>query len=112
MRQRHSFLNFTSLRHLYSAASKLYHEGLGGLSMSYWRGGAGGGGQRRGGRGGPNRGGGRHISGGGGGHPSGLKGRDIGLYYAKRSRANKKVTERNSVRFIFCLNTDQEGQTL
>ena len=88
-------------------------EGVG-SSMSYRRGGAGGGyGQRRG-RGGPNRGGGRgrgswrdsdegHGRREGGrkqGPPPGLSGKDIGMYYAHRSRAKKKAQERNSVMMV------------
>ena len=66
--------------------------------MSYrHRGGAGGGPRtpRRGGRGGPNRGGGRGR--GGGGPPRGLSGREIGMFYAKKSRAKKEEREKNSV---------------
>ena len=49
-----------------------------GSSRHYHRGGAWGG-RRGGGRGGPHR-----------GRPPGLRGRDIGLYYAKRSREKKE----------------------
>ena len=80
--------------------------------MSY-RGGGGGGYGRRGR--GPNRGGGRGRGGGGRGRsrgrgggaagaeghgapPPGLRGRDLGMWYASRSRAHKKTRERNEVR--------------
>lgn len=65
--------------------------------MSYrTRGGAGGGGfGRPRGRGGPNRGGG--ARGRGRGHPSGLSGKEIGMYYARKSRAKKEEREKNSV---------------
>ena len=75
--------------------------------MSYRRGAAGSGhGQRRGRRGGPNRGRGRGMSGrsddGEGMErrrpPPGLRGREIGMYYARQSRAKKKAMDRNSVR--------------
>ena len=72
------------------------------IEMSY-RGGRGYGGRR--GRG-PNRGGGRGRRGfsgpggpgdGAGGPPPGLSGRDLGMWYASRSRAQKKKRERNEV---------------
>jgi len=76
--------------------------------MSYRRGAAGGGGygQRRGRRGGPNRGGGRGMSGRRDyeegrerkGPPHGLRGKEIGMFYARRSQAKKKAMDRNSVR--------------
>ena len=60
------------------------------------RGRGGGGGRGRGGRGGG--GGGEGRGGGGrGGHPSGLKGKDIGLFYAKRGKERKVARERNEV---------------
>ena len=64
------------------------------LEMSY-RGGMG---RRRGG--GPNRGGGggRRGRGGGGGPPPGLSGREIGMWYASRSRGKKRERERKEVR--------------
>lgn len=72
--------------------------------MSYRKGGAGGGyggggHGRRDRRGGPNRGGGRGRGGNGGqgGPPAGLKGRDIGMFYARRSQQNKTEREKNSV---------------
>ena len=75
--------------------------------MSYRSGGAGGGGNQRRGRGGPNRGGGRGRGGGGrgrggrgrggGGPPSGLSGREIGMYYAKKSKQKKIEREDNTV---------------
>eukprot|EP00111_Clytia_hemisphaerica_P005132 TCONS_00014777-protein len=47
----------------------------------------------RGRGGGPNRRGGRGGRGRGGGHPSGLSGKDIGLYYARRGKERKKIAE-------------------
>lgn len=66
--------------------------------MSYRHGGVGGYHTGRG-RGGPNRGGGRRGRGRGasGGHPSHLKGSEIGMYYASRSKKNKEERERKSV---------------
>lgn len=70
--------------------------------MSYRSGGAGGY-RGRSGRGGPNRGGGGRGRGrgrgrgGGGGPPPGLSGREIGLFYAARSKAKKKEKDRNEV---------------
>ena len=57
---------------------------------------------KRGGRG--NRGGGRGGGGGGGrgrgGHPSGLSGRDIGMYYAKRGKERNKKQDIENVFFF------------
>ena len=82
---------------IFSAISLLSRRSPGGyirLEMSY-RGGMG---RRRGG--GPNRGGGggRRGRGGGGGPPPGLSGREIGMWYASRSRGRKKERERKEVR--------------
>ena len=53
------------------------------------------------GHGGPNRGGGRGRGGRGRGlgkgPPPGLSGREIGMYYAARSKRNKEEREKNSV---------------
>lgn len=88
---------------VFSAISLFSHRCPGGylrLEMSY-RGGMGrrrGGGPNRGG--GPYRGGGggRRGRGGGGGPPPGLSGREIGMWYASRSRGRKKEKERKEVR--------------
>ena len=64
-----------------------------GMSYRRGRGGRGGYGQR-GGRGGYGQRGGR---GRGEGHPTGLRGRDIGMFFANKSREKKKTMDRNSV---------------
>lgn len=54
-------------------------------------------GRKRGG-GGPNRGGGGRGRGRGrGGPPPGLKGREIGMFYAQKSQEKKKEREKNEV---------------
>lgn len=60
--------------------------------------------------GGPNRGGGRGRGRGGrggrgrgGGPPSGLSGRDIGMFYRNKSLAKKQEKEKNEVWIIFAL---------
>ena len=74
--------------------------------MSFRTGAAGGMGYRGGGRGrgGPNRGGGGRGRGGGrqrgrgrGNHPSGLSGREIGLWYKNKSMGAKKDREKKEV---------------
>lgn len=63
----------------------------------------GGGYSRKRGGGGPNRGGGRgrggRGGGGRGGRPAGLSGRDIGMFYAEKSKEKKKEKEKNEVSF-------------
>lgn len=59
------------------------------------RGGRGRGGRGRGGRGRGNDGG--NDRGGRGGHPSGLSGKDIGMWYAKRGKERKKKLDIETV---------------
>ena len=83
----------------FSVSQSILHqeEELEEEAMSYrHRGGAGRGfGQPRGSRG-PNRRGGRGR--GGGGPPPGLSGREIGMFYARKSKQNKVEREKKSVR--------------
>ena len=82
------------------------HRG-GGYGHKRFRGGGpnrGGGGPNRGG-GGPNRGGGGPNRGGGrgrgrGGPPPGLTGREIGMWYAQKSKHHKKEQEKNEASFL------------
>ncbi len=65
--------------------------------MSHRGGGYGSGYSRKRG-GGPTRGGGRGRGRGRGGPPPGLKGRDIGMFYAQKSQERKKEQEKNEVK--------------
>ncbi|ELT91988.1 hypothetical protein CAPTEDRAFT_154310 [Capitella teleta] len=66
-----------------------------------------GGSEWRGGRGGRGGGGGRGGRGGRGGHPNGLCGREIGLFYAAKSKAKKEMLEKQT-RQSLDLNAENE----